>query len=199
MSQARVPRVSSQEGKVSVKAAPVAPSSLICCLHHELTIKYRTDAKAAHRPRGGCKASWLPPTAIQLIPLSQLSNTLVLHQRNTRPHPQAGASRCSENSGALWGSPAPGEDSLYPRVMTGSQMFLEVSLQVEKGFSDCHSSVVQNHPLPIYLTNPKHLRNLLAAEVYHHVCSGMIQSLCTSHSGPPTHSAKVQGFRNGWG
>ena len=78
-------------------------------------------------------------------------------------------------------------------------MFLEVSLQVEKGLSDCHGSVVQNHPLPIYLTNPKHLRNLLASEVYHHVCSGMIQSLCMSHSGPLTHSAKVQGFRNGWG
>lgn len=72
-------------------------------------------------------------------------------------------------------------------------------LQVEMDISDCRGSVVQNHPLPIYLTNPKNLRNLLASEVYHHVCSGMIQSLCMSHSSPPTHSAKVQGFRNGWG
>ena len=76
---------------------------------------------------------------------------------------------------------------------------MTLSVQVEMGFSDCHGSVVQNHPLPIYLTNPKHLRNLLASEGYHHVCSGMIQSLCMFHSGPLTHSAKVQGFRNGWG
>ena len=36
-----------------------------------------------------------------------------------------------------------------------------LSLQVEMGFSDFHGSVVQNHPLPIYLTNPKHLGNCL--------------------------------------
>ena len=124
MPQAWVPRVSSQEGKVSVKAAPVEPSPLICCLHHELTVKYRADAKPGHRPRGGCKASWLPPTAIQLILLSQLWHALVLYQRNTCPHPQAVASQCSEDSGALWGRPAPGEASLYRRVITGSQMFL---------------------------------------------------------------------------
>ena len=72
MPQARVPRVPRQEGKVSVKAAPVEPSSLVCCLHHEFTVKYRADAKPGHRPRGRCKASWLPPTAVQLILLSQL-------------------------------------------------------------------------------------------------------------------------------
>ena len=46
---------------------------------------------------------------------------------------------------------------------------------------------------------PQASRKLLVSEVYHHVCPGMIQSLCMFHSGPPTHSAKVQGFRNGWG
>lgn len=52
MNQAGVPQISCQEGKVSVKVAPMEPSSLTCCLQCNLVLKYRTDANPGHRLRG---------------------------------------------------------------------------------------------------------------------------------------------------